>query len=213
MPQDNQKTCFIAAPFGFDTAPLMQAIAERGLATSRMEDVEPGKDIITSVLDQIKRADMVCAVLPAGYSHEPIVFELGLAYGLNRPILLFIEPDVKMPLGISNLNYVTTSLTDLQMFGKALDSLLANLDQTPPNVRRSPTHKVKTLSKTEAARVRTRLKDYHTVAQRIVYESSLTASKKPASHSPPRPHRREASICQSGSMRYSPSSATQSLWK
>src|SRR4051794_8892189 len=85
MAATREKACFISAPFGFNVFPLMQALAERGVASSRLDDLEPGEDITARIRREIGRVGFVCVVLPSGYRESNVLFETGLALGKGRP--------------------------------------------------------------------------------------------------------------------------------
>src|SRR5688500_7694627 len=113
----DKKTCFISAPFGFDVFPLMLALGERHISSTRLDDLAPGESIIASVQREIRQADLVCVVLPGGYRQNNSIFEAGLALGRGRPVLILAESDVDIPFELGQLRYVRTSLSDRQALG------------------------------------------------------------------------------------------------
>jgi hypothetical protein len=137
MSDHGRKSCFISAPFGFDTAPLIQALSARNVAPGRLDNLEPGDELIARIQREIRRADFVCIVLPGGYSQSNAVFEAGLALGTGRPLLILAESDVNVPFELQHLNYVRTSLRDNQALGDVLNVYLPRILQRGP-ARRTP---------------------------------------------------------------------------
>jgi nucleoside 2-deoxyribosyltransferase len=166
MTQKHLRSCFVSAPFGFDAYPLAEALREKNISSSRLDKIELGRSIIDSILDEVKEADFVCAVLPSGYTPENVIFEIGFALGLKRPVLVLTEPEVKVPFELRNLAQATVRLNDKRALGKAVEALLPAIAKAPHHGRKPVTFpKLRTISRADADEIFARLSEPHKVSE------------------------------------------------
>jgi hypothetical protein len=138
----------------------------------------------------MEEADFVCAVLPAGYSLDNVIIGIGLALGRQCPVLVFAEPEVKVPFELRSLNYVTARLSERESVGKALQSLLPTLAKASHHGRRLLIYsKLKTLAASDVEKVFSRLRNGHRLSemdfQQLVAEIFRKAGVRLASSSTP----------------------------
>jgi hypothetical protein len=112
MPEHPKPSCFISAPFGYSTELLERALAERGIGTSRFSEMSPAVDVLGTLEQQIRAADLFVAVFPRGKNTETVLFEVGLARGMGRPTLLLLEQDVLLPYELVALRTASVQLQD-----------------------------------------------------------------------------------------------------
>jgi len=170
MTEASKKTCFISAPFGFDASPLIQALAERNIVSTRLDDLAPGESIVTTVQRRIRQADFVCVVLPGGYPQNDVLFEAGLALGRGRPVLILAESDVEVPFELGQLTYVRTSLSDKQALAEVVDASIPGLLTRTASRRKLPAPALKPFSKENAEEVFRLLSDPHALSQKRLVE-------------------------------------------
>src|SRR5712691_7087275 len=90
------RTAFIAAPSTADTSALRQVLQRLGLhALTVFEADLPGRTFSEIVLECIRRADVVVGVLGDGPTNPNVVFELGVARGLGKRILIVAGDDAQ----------------------------------------------------------------------------------------------------------------------
>src|ERR1700682_3630212 len=99
LPEENMatkvtQTCYVSTPFGVNTDSLSRALAERGIEATRLDNLTPGSEIPSVARAAVKEADFVCAVLPVGMPYGNVLFELGIAAGLGKPLFLIVDPGV-----------------------------------------------------------------------------------------------------------------------
>lgn len=99
------KTCFISAPAGADTSVLRTALDELSIRWFDVVSTRPGHSLRDTLELAIARSDFVCAVIPANCELQNTFFELGIALGKGRPLLLFVEKGVILPSTIQELQY------------------------------------------------------------------------------------------------------------
>jgi hypothetical protein len=120
------KTCFISAPIGVDTRPLREALTERGVTVWDAADTLTGPHVPRTVKSLIAEADFVCAVIPADPSSGAVYFELGLAAGMDRPRLLFVDPKASLPVALREESSARASLDNAGGLRFHLDIFLKN---------------------------------------------------------------------------------------
>src|SRR5258707_11176091 len=106
------KTCFISAPVKVDTFTLRKALESRGVRWSDASAAKPGTSILNTIESAIEGADFVCVVLPTGFENKNVLFEMGLARGLKRPLLVFLGEGASIPWDLQGFAYARTRLAD-----------------------------------------------------------------------------------------------------
>jgi hypothetical protein len=127
MNQVGLGSCFIVAPFGCDVSPLKAALDERGIIWFDLATSLPVRDsILETVRSAIETVAFVCGVLTSGESQQEVLFELGIAVGLKKPILLFADRDIDLPMVLTETFYVRTSLKNRNAVDFHLDAFQSN---------------------------------------------------------------------------------------
>jgi hypothetical protein len=72
----------------------------------------------------VNDADFVCAVLPAGMPFGNVLFELGIAAGLGKPLFLIVDPVVQLPPDLRALPCVRTRLDAFSESDTLVDAAL-----------------------------------------------------------------------------------------
>lgn len=118
------KKCFISAPVKLDTSLLRKALERRGVSWTDAAAAEPAASILSTIWTAIQQSDFVCVVLPERSENRNVLFEMGLATGLNRPLLIFAPRTALVPLDLQGVAYARTDLTDEDAVGFHLDAFL-----------------------------------------------------------------------------------------
>ena len=95
--------CFIATPFrGFEV--LRQVIAkslrEMRVEPLLLENLRPSGDVAEMTLGEIRRADFVIADLTD--NNPNVTYELGYARGLEKPLLVLVQRNARVPFNVSS---------------------------------------------------------------------------------------------------------------
>jgi hypothetical protein len=72
-----------------------------------------GRPAISQIRESFRTVDFVVALLYSNKSTENVVFEIGVALGAGRPLLIFAESDVHLPSDLLGLSVVRLALSDL----------------------------------------------------------------------------------------------------
>src|SRR5438128_649826 len=87
-----KKTAFIAAPTATAANSLRKVLDQIGFVSlTAFEADQPGKNIPEISIDCMRQSDIVVAVLGEGPMKPNVFFELGLAHGLGKRILIIAE--------------------------------------------------------------------------------------------------------------------------
>ncbi len=82
-------TCFITAPAGANLEVLTEALRQRDVRVVVPESLEPGAEFGAEILNLIAGVDLVIGVLTRERRSEWVLFELGLAWGRGKRVVLF----------------------------------------------------------------------------------------------------------------------------
>jgi len=103
-------------------------------------------DLGTSWLEKLdsvlQKSDFICAVLPETH-HGNILFELGIAFGKGKPILVFVGPSARVPTDLTALTYIRANPTDSDVINASLVTFLKHAKRS----RRSQIQPRKTSAK------------------------------------------------------------------
>jgi hypothetical protein len=132
-PRTRFRTCFISAPAAAPTALLRRALEERGIQWSDAATATPvGSSILDTLTAAISGSDFTCAVMTKDRSVGSVLFELGVATGTRRPVLVFVEPGVEYPKFLQSLAYAQIKLEEREALNLHLDAFLKHADLHPP---------------------------------------------------------------------------------
>jgi hypothetical protein len=121
---DSEEACFVSAPAGVDLKTLSAELRAVGLRPYQLEDVARlGNSLAEGVKSAIARADLVVAALPKSREYANVLFEAGIAVGLEKPIVLIAEPGTKVPSDLSMALIIKAHLTDAEAIRFALESM------------------------------------------------------------------------------------------
>jgi hypothetical protein len=125
-------SAFISAPFAVDTSLIVSAVEKRGIEAIRLEELGAGLSISDLLRQSMGRADYVIAVIGETPSAH-VWYELGMASGMGKPVLLLASPHGAVPLAASGLTYLKADPGNQKAIEFGLDQLLS-----APKVRVAP---------------------------------------------------------------------------
>ncbi|HEV3340613.1 MAG TPA: restriction endonuclease [Pirellulales bacterium] len=135
-----KQTCFLSAPYGQNIESVLRVLGDSGVDVMRLDNLVPGAEIAESVRLAVQEADFFCAILPEGSSNANVLFELGIAAGLEKALFLIVEPGVDLPLDLRGLPYVRASLSDRNSLASRIPPSLRTFlngdreEERPPRV-------------------------------------------------------------------------------
>lgn len=120
------RSCYITAPAGAKIEAL-----KRVLENHDIEIVTPTFDLGSAwqaqINEALRRADLVIGVLTSERRSQWVLFELGIAAGLNKRSLLIAPAKTEVPSDLLGIQIVRASLDNIQ----ALDFAISQLKQVP----------------------------------------------------------------------------------
>ena len=131
-------SCFISAPFGVNLGSLTRVLDRAEIhwewARSNLDlsDRLPG-----DVRKIIRRVDFVVGVILGDTTSDNTMFEVGLAVGMGKPVLLIVADRAKVPSDLAGIPTVQASLDDEKAIDLHLD-LLIRSSRHAPRGRRLP---------------------------------------------------------------------------
>jgi hypothetical protein len=121
---------FIAAETGQAYAALAEAFAARGMACIRSDDIAPGP-LTGELLRHLEAVDFMCASAnDATGAH--VLFELGAAYMLGKPIILFTTTYDRLFGGLRGIYVVKATIDDLPTVSAEIDRFLQHAKPLGP---------------------------------------------------------------------------------
>lgn len=130
------RKCFITAPAGSNLDVLSDALQRRAIQVIVPEQITLSGDLETAITEVIRNVDLVIGVLTRERRSEWTLFELGQAWALGKPILLFAPPNTShLPSTLRRFLTVRANLSNREAIEFALDQLLAAPEPTPSQVR------------------------------------------------------------------------------
>jgi Holliday junction resolvase len=118
------KRCFLSAPFGANLAALTRALDRAEIQWEWAKDNPASAARLPGDVRRIIReVDMVIGVLMATSADSNTIFEIGVAVGLAKPVLLVVTEDAPIPFSVSELPLLRASLNDESAINLHLDLL------------------------------------------------------------------------------------------
>jgi len=119
-------TCFVSAPAGVNLSQIKQILLEREIEFVLPSEVlTHGQTISETINKLISISDMFMAVFDDVHDSRNILFELGLAVGLKKQIIILIPPKLSLPSDLSGFLVLRVTQDNLDALGFSLDQMLA----------------------------------------------------------------------------------------
>ena len=120
------KTCFLSGSAGPDTAAVARLLMGRGLDVMQPPAARPGGGLDQTLLDMISAADFLVGILGSD-SPTLTLFEIGVAAGMSKPVVLLKGRDAVVPSGLrADLTLALPEAERVQDLGRDLDRFLAH---------------------------------------------------------------------------------------
>ena len=118
-------TCFVSAPAGVNLTTIKQILLERNIEfVLPSETLTHGQSISEKINRLISRCDIFLAVFDDIHESRNILFELGLAVGLKKQIIILASPSFSLPSDLSGFLVLRVTKDNLDALGFSLDQML-----------------------------------------------------------------------------------------
>lgn len=139
------RKCFIVAPVTVDTGRLRHLLRKLNIDTQDALSLPPNPgSILSSIESAIRSADFVCAVVPSTLPAN-ILFEIGLAYGVRKPLFLIVDRDVRLPIDLVDVFHVLASPEDIDAIEFNLQNFLEHIEKRTPRRRYVSTKRIQAI--------------------------------------------------------------------
>jgi hypothetical protein len=122
----SRKSCFVIASREVPVGSFFEALRKEGIEPFFISDFLQSSNLNSSTLrGAFRSADIVVAFLVPGFPSDNVIFEIGLAVGLGRPLIIFSNREVSLPFDLTKfqVNYI-----DLSNFEHAIPAIKKHLE-------------------------------------------------------------------------------------
>jgi hypothetical protein len=128
------RTCFISAPFDANTETIKDVLRSQEVGVLGADDYLLGANIVETTHDMIAEADLVIGVLSGDgpqLQRNNLIFELGLALGLRKQVVVFSPPkrDI-VPFESQQRLVIRANLQNREAMDFALRQVLASPERS-----------------------------------------------------------------------------------
>lgn len=118
-------TCFVSAPAGVNLNKIKSILIERDIEIIHPSDLlTHGQSISEKINKLISQADIFLAVFDESLESGNTLFELGLAVGQKKQIVILTPPRFKLPSDILGFLVLRVTQDNLDALGFSLDQML-----------------------------------------------------------------------------------------
>jgi hypothetical protein len=131
------RRCFISAKYGVELGTLQRVLDDVNIEWAWAQTSPHGATVVEAVSQAIKRADFVLGVLADGDINANVMLEVGIAIGLEIPVLLLTTGKKPLPFDLASFRHFNTDLHDTKLLSMQLDLFVRSL-ATPKTDKRRP---------------------------------------------------------------------------
>lgn len=118
-------TCFVSAPLGVNLSRIKKILLERDLEFIHTSEVLSHGQSIGEKIDRlIAQSDIFIAVFDDSLENANTLFELGLAVGHKKQIVILTSPSFSLPLDLSGFLVLRVTQDNFDALGFSLDQML-----------------------------------------------------------------------------------------
>ena len=128
--------CFISAKYGVELSTLQRVLDDVHVEWAWAQASPHGATVVETVFDAIKRADFVLGVLADGDINANVMLEVGIAIGLEIPVLLLTTGKKPIPFDLASFRHFNTDLQDTKLLSWQLDLFVRSIATQKSDKRR-----------------------------------------------------------------------------
>jgi hypothetical protein len=142
-------TCFIAAEHGVERTQLRRRLEDRQVTCFSLDRELSSGGATVSVQSLIQRSDFVAGIFPPTPAPN-VTFELGVALGLGKPLLLFAHRSSPVPFDLTAVNILQIDRLDQTNWNDYIEAFLRTV--LPSEVSKAGARKHATIKGVDYAR-------------------------------------------------------------
>lgn len=176
------ESIYISATPGYDLRPVVSGLLKRGLEVASPGEAMLSGSIADAFRGQIAKADAFLAIV-MGLPYDSVLFELGLAFGLRKPIIFGVDRQLsELLIDYQWLHRVTLGSTQHERLFSAVDRLRERPISTSRTRRPSRRGKVD-ISRFESTTSELSGPEFESVVADLLQECGADVSGRSASQS------------------------------
>jgi hypothetical protein len=138
------RSCYLVSAAGVDTRALRKALQVLSVEPLSPAQTPPvGESSPRTLRENMRHVDFVVGLLEDHNSRENVLFELGVAVGLNKPLFLLVPPGTVTNFALLSHPHVKTQLDDADAIAFHLRQFLRNLRKRRQRLAKVSSHQVK----------------------------------------------------------------------
>jgi len=119
---------------------LRKQLEDRQVTCFSLDRISASSGSTVSVQSLIQRSDFVAGILPSGLSQN-VAFELGVALGLGKPLLLFAHKSSPVPFDLASVNILQIERLDQTTWNDYIEAFLRTIRPSKTDFQKSGTRK------------------------------------------------------------------------
>lgn len=127
----NALTCFIAAEHSAERSLLRKELEQRGISCYTVDRGQSSGPSVASIVSFIQESDFIVGVFSRPTSSN-IAYEIGMAAGMRKPLLLFGDETSSLPSDLASFNLVKVGTLDPKSWAPYLDTFLRTITPRQP---------------------------------------------------------------------------------
>jgi len=131
-----QLTCFIAAEHGAERSELRKQLEDRQVTCFSLDRLLSSGGSTVSVQSLIQQSDFVAGIIPS-FLGPNVAFELGIALGLGKPLLLFAHKSSQVPFDLASVNVLEIDRLDQTKWNDYIEGFLRTVGPSKVTHRKS----------------------------------------------------------------------------
>lgn len=135
-PREQRRICSLIALPGARLENLRRQLEARQVVCLTVDEAHGSRPVIAALVLMLRRSDFVSCILPAN-PQPNLFFELGIAMGLSKPLLLFAESSWNVPFDLHSQPFIAADLISSEELDKFLDAFIRTLPPSPPKKRKN----------------------------------------------------------------------------
>src|ERR1017187_3375836 len=119
------RKCLLIVPPNIDVSPVTSSLGSRGIIWRRWDSFDWGVTL-GSLKDVVESSDFVC-VYSTGVLSQNMIFELGIAIGLSKPVFIVTNGKVLVPIDLRSISSISSKAWNPPVIEPHLDAFLETL--------------------------------------------------------------------------------------
>ncbi|RPI14271.1 MAG: hypothetical protein EHM58_16800 [Ignavibacteriae bacterium] len=122
--------CYISAPSDYDLTKIEMILDKLDIEYHNFYDFSIGITFSDLILRKIRESDFIVSILTK--ENTNVLFELGVAEGLEKPAFILVDKEFKVPFFLERKIYFQTNFKDTKLFELALLNFIYDLKLKKP---------------------------------------------------------------------------------